>query len=64
MRLSEFWRRMDLALGAGYSASWASDYVVDGLGGRTVVQALAAGMDAKMVWRAVCDDLRLPASVR
>lgn len=64
MRLSEFWRRMEVALGPAYSTSWASDHVVGGLGGRTVVQALANGVDAKVVWRAVCDELRLPRSAR
>ncbi|TDC57048.1 DUF3046 domain-containing protein [Jiangella ureilytica] len=64
MRLTDFWERMEHHLGAGYADSWARDYVIDGLGGRTVHQALAAGEDTKVVWRAVADALRLPPSDR
>ena len=40
--------------GETYAESWARDYVLAPLGGRTVVQALADGESAKSVWRAVC----------
>ena len=53
MRLSEFWVRMEHRLGAGYARSWAHDQVLPQLEGRTVVQALDEGEDAKTVWRAV-----------
>ncbi|HVM27774.1 MAG TPA: DUF3046 domain-containing protein [Mycobacteriales bacterium] len=56
MRLSEFWARMDARLGVGYARSWAADHVLSGLGGRTVVQALADGVEARTVWRAVHDE--------
>jgi len=55
---------MDAALGAHYSHSWANDYVVAGLGGRTVQQALADGLDVKVIWRAVHHELGLPATTR
>jgi hypothetical protein len=64
VRLTEFWRRMELHLGAAYADSWALDQVLAGLSWRTVHQALDAGEDPKLVWRAVCDALRLPASER
>ncbi|NQU36620.1 MAG: DUF3046 domain-containing protein [Actinobacteria bacterium] len=64
MRLTDFWERMDAALGAHYSHSWANDYVVAGLGGRTVQQALADGLDVKVIWRAVHHELGLPATTR
>jgi hypothetical protein len=54
MRLSEFWNRMKLHFGDPYAESWARDYVIADLGGRTVNQALADGVAAKEVWRAVC----------
>ncbi|MFI6601138.1 DUF3046 domain-containing protein [Nonomuraea sp. NPDC050536] len=54
MRLTEFWRRMRAHFGDSYAESWAADYVVAPLGGRTVQQALAEGESAKTVWRAVC----------
>ncbi len=55
---------MDAALGAGYAKSWAHDFVLAGLNGLTVEQALAAGVDTKAVWRAVHHELGLPASKR
>ncbi|MGB3676788.1 MAG: DUF3046 domain-containing protein [Candidatus Nanopelagicales bacterium] len=64
MRLTEFWHRMTVALGPGYAESWAHDYVIGSLGSRTVDQALAAGLDTKMVWRAVHRELGLPPSAR
>ncbi len=64
MRLSDFWERMERHLGRTYADSWARDQVIAALGGRTVHQALEAGMDPKHVWRAVCDVLELPARER
>ncbi|CAB4847170.1 unannotated protein [freshwater metagenome] len=60
MRLTEFWRRLELALGSGYAHSWASDHVLAALGGRTVVQAIAGGEPTLAIWRAVHADLGLP----
>lgn len=51
-------------LGEAYAESFARDYVLEGLGSRTVEQALAGGFDAKEVWRAVCAEMGLPASER
>ncbi|MGH8827301.1 MAG: DUF3046 domain-containing protein [Jiangellaceae bacterium] len=64
MRLTEFWARMEQHLGPAYADSWARDYVLASLGGRTVHQALDAGEDAKVVWRAVYSALQLPAGER
>lgn len=55
---------MDSALGAGYSRSWAHDFVLAELGGLTAEQALAKGYGAKEVWRAVHRQLQLPPSAR
>jgi hypothetical protein len=64
VRLSEFWARMERRLGAGYAQSWAADQVLPQLEGRTVVQALDQGEDAKRVWRAVVEATGMPASER
>ena len=64
MRHTEFWHRMDTALGAAYSRSWASLYVLGELGGRTVEESLAQGEPPKVVWRAVWAALELPARDR
>lgn len=50
--------------GPAYADSFARDFVIAELGGRTVHEALAAGADTKDVWRAVCSALQLPATAR
>lgn len=64
MRHTEFWDRMEAALGPAYARSWASMQVIGELGGRTVDEALAAGVPPKQVWRAVWAVLELPARER
>ena len=64
MRHSEFWDLMDRQLGRGYARVWADSHVMSTLGGRTAVEALDAGEDPKIVWRAVHDVRGLPASER
>jgi hypothetical protein len=49
--------------GAGYAASLAADYRLP-LIGSTVDDALAAGVDAKEVWRAVCAEFEMPSQLR
>ena len=60
MRHTEFWDRMNAALGPAYARSWANQFVIEQLGGRTASEALAAGMSPKEVWRAVWSALELP----
>ncbi len=50
--------------GAAYAESIATDQVLGELGGRTVREALAAGEDAKSVWRAVCSAFDVPGQLR
>jgi DUF3046 family protein len=66
VKLSEFWVRLEQVFGAGYAASVASDQVLAQLGGRTIMQALAAGEKATTVWRAVVAAYpdRVPAKLR
>lgn len=60
MRHTEFWDRMNAALGPAYARSWAEQFVIAELGGRTASEALGAGMQPKEVWRAVWSALELP----
>jgi hypothetical protein len=64
VRLTEFWDLMRAQFGEVYAQSVAKDFVLDSLGGRTVDRALADGLDAKVVWRAVCDAFDVPESLR
>jgi hypothetical protein len=63
MRHTEFWARLDAALGPAYSRSWAGTFVITELG-RTAEEALAAGVPPKQVWAAVWRALELPPSER
>ncbi len=64
MRLTEFWARMREQFGDVYAESLAKDYVLSNLDGRTVNEALADGVDAKVIWRAVCDTFNVPDALR
>lgn len=64
MRLTEFWSRMEEALGPAYARAWAHSQVIAGLGGRTVEEALRQGEDTKTVWHQVWLALELPARDR
>jgi hypothetical protein len=60
MRHTEFWARMEHALGPAYARSWASSFVISELGGRTAQEAIDAGESPKRVWLAVWRTLELP----
>jgi hypothetical protein len=64
VRLTTFWDLMRGQFGDAYAESVAKDFVLSGLGGRTVNKALADGEDAKVVWRAVCDTFNVPDTLR
>ncbi|MGZ4449731.1 MAG: DUF3046 domain-containing protein [Nocardioides sp.] len=64
MRHTEFWARLDHALGTAYAGAWARQFVMADLGGRTAAEALDAGLPPKQVWAAVWSALDLPASER
>lgn len=64
MRRSDFWSRMYEHFGEAYAESFATDYVLEALGSRTVRGALADGYDPKVVWRAVCDAMGVPTAER
>lgn len=60
MRHTEFWSRLEHALGSGYARTWAEQHVIAELGSRTATEALAAGESPKRVWEAVWRTLDLP----
>jgi hypothetical protein len=60
MRHTEFWARMEHALGPSYARTWAQQQVIADLGNRTVAEALEAGEPPKRVWRVVWEKLDLP----
>ena len=64
VRETELWRRLEQHLGGGYAKVWAEQQVMAELGGRTVVEAIAAGLQPKTIWRACWAVLDLPARDR
>jgi hypothetical protein len=63
VKLTEFWERMSNQFGSTYARSVAADYRLPPLG-MTVDEAIRAGIDTKLIWRAVCDAYELPDTVR
>ncbi|HKF32925.1 MAG TPA: DUF3046 domain-containing protein [Jatrophihabitantaceae bacterium] len=63
MRLTDFWNRMEARFGATYARSVAADYRLPALGA-TIDEAIAAGVETKDIWRAVCDEFDIPAHLR
>ena len=66
VRLTDFWTRLEQAFGPAYAGSLAADQVLPQLGGRTIEQALDAGEETVVVWRAVCAAYpdRVPSRLR
>ncbi len=64
MRHTEFWARMEEALGPTYARTWARQHVLGQLDERTVMESLESGEPPKNVWRAVWAELELPARER
>ncbi|HEX8519295.1 MAG TPA: DUF3046 domain-containing protein [Pseudonocardia sp.] len=60
MRLTQFRDLMNDEFGPVRAAALARDHVFADLGGRTVEEALEAGIDPRKVWLAVCDAYDVP----
>ncbi|KAA9159965.1 DUF3046 domain-containing protein [Amycolatopsis acidicola] len=64
MRITVFRRLMSDEFGPVRAETMAKDHVFSSLGGRTVDEALAAGLSAKEIWREVCQAFDVPAERR
>ncbi|WP_224391849.1 DUF3046 domain-containing protein [Pseudonocardia sp. ICBG1293] len=64
MRLSHFRELMEGEFGPVRAASLSRDHVFADLGGRTVEQAIEAGVDLRRIWRAVCAVYEVPPARR
>lgn len=64
VRLTYFRELMEGEFGAARAAAVSHDHVFADLGGRTVEQALEAGIDPREVWKAVCDAYDVPRARR
>jgi len=64
VRLSHFRELMEEEFGAVRAGSLAKDHVFAQLEGRTVEEAIEAGIDPKRVWLAVCEVYDVPRERR
>ena len=64
MRFTYFRELMETEFGAARAAAVSRDHVFSELGGRTVEQALEAGIEPRAVWKAVCDAYDVPPARR
>ncbi|MDR2930758.1 MAG: DUF3046 domain-containing protein [Propionibacteriaceae bacterium] len=64
MREAELWARMEEVLGSSYAHAWADLVVMAELGGRSVSEAIEAGLPFKKIWRAVWAQLELSETLR
>jgi Protein of unknown function (DUF3046) len=60
VRLTQFRELMADEFGAARAAAVSCDHVLADLGGRTVEEALEAGIDPRRVWLAVCEAYDVP----
>ncbi|WP_166985110.1 DUF3046 domain-containing protein [Canibacter zhoujuaniae] len=63
MKASEFRRAVEEEFGVSYSSVLIRDHWLVALGG-TAQEALEAGVPAKTVWLALCDDFAIPEDRR
>lgn len=54
MRISDLRERLTLSFGESWAPSFSADIAISELGSLTVNQALAAGLEADEIWKAVC----------
>ena len=64
MLLSEFWTLLDDVFGQSYARTLAREHHLTGLGDRTVMEALDAGIPPRDVWHALCDEMEVPEASR
>lgn len=54
MRISDLRERLVLSFGDEWAPSFSQDIAISELGSKSVNEALAAGIEADVIWRAVC----------
>ncbi len=64
VREREFWQLLDEVFGRAYGRSLSRDLCLTALHGVTVVEALAAGLEPRVVWNVLCDQMEIPDSLR
>ena len=64
MREREFWELLEEVFGRTYGRSLSRDQRMAKLANMTVVEALDAGEEPRVVWNVLCDQMEVPDSKR
>jgi len=64
VRFREFWQLVDEVLGSAHGRELTRSLVIGALDDRTPEQALDAGVEPRVVWHALCDELDIPEPQR
>lgn len=64
MREREFWQLLEEVFGRTYGRSLSRDQRLVKLHNMTVVEALDAGVEPRVVWNVLCDQMEVPDSER
>ncbi|MEE1296709.1 MAG: DUF3046 domain-containing protein [Bifidobacterium sp.] len=64
MREREFWELLEETFGCSYGRALAHDQGLTKLHGMSVVEALAEGVEPRVVWNVLCDQMDVPDSRR
>ncbi|KAB7787932.1 hypothetical protein F7D08_1326 [Bifidobacterium cebidarum] len=64
MREREFWELLEEVFGRSYGRSLAQDQRMPRLANMTVIEALDAGEEPRVVWNVLCDQMEVPDSRR
>jgi hypothetical protein len=54
VRISDLRERITLSFGQSWAPSFSSDIAISELGSKTVNEALNAGFEPDVIWKAVC----------
>ena len=54
LRISDLRERITLSFGDSWATSFSSDIALSELGSKSVNEALAAGLEPDIIWKAVC----------
>jgi len=64
VREREFWQLLEEVFGRVYGRSLARDQRLTALDAMTVIEALDAGVEPRVVWNVLCDQMEIPDSRR
>jgi len=64
MREREFWQLVEEVFGRSYGRALSHDQRLTDLDDMTVVEALASGIEPRVVWNVLCDQMDVPDSKR